>query len=172
LCIDDLSGIRKGYSPQAAWTPYIFAAIYDPRIDLANALDCGLVALTEIPALASNTFTVIAQKTVDTLGMIPAPETPEICAGFYASTLSKDDEPYLSYSFHLSTMVLSNISLCDSSNSPTTSCVSQAIIRFGSHVVNEIESKHSIEKTDILINEGAIVGAIQFFAWFFGILSS
>jgi hypothetical protein len=104
--------------------------------------------------------------------MITAPETPETCAKFFASTLSKEDEPYLSYSFHLSTMALSDISLCDTNNSATASCVSQAIIRFGSHAVNEIESKHSMEKTDILINEGAIVGAIQFFAWFFAILSS
>ena len=67
-------------------------------------------------------------------------------------------------------MPLSNPDLCDSSANSDATCTSQALLRYGTRVVRAMESKRGMGKVDILVNEGAIVGAIQFFAWILGFL--
>jgi hypothetical protein len=150
--------------------PFIHAILFDPRISLEKALSCGLVALTEIPALASNTFAITAESTLDTPGVIQPSSAQSGCRDFYTQTFAMNNPPYTSYSFNLGSMPLSNPKLCDSSVNPDAICTSQALLRYGTRVVRAMESKRGMGKVDILVNEGAIVGAIQFFAWILGFL--
>jgi hypothetical protein len=151
--------------------PYVFGAVYDPRIDLVQALRCGLVAFTEIPAMGSNTFTITAESITDALNQVKPSDDDTLCQSFYKDTLTMDDPPYISYSFHLASMPTSDLSVCDTHISSDAYCISQVLLRYGSRVVSSMESRHGIEKIDILIFEGAIVGAIQFFMWFLSIFT-
>ena len=60
--LDDSQRIQNSYNPGhsnvATQDPYLYTAIFDPSLPFEAALDCGLIALTEIPALGSNTFNV------------------------------------------------------------------------------------------------------------------
>jgi hypothetical protein len=158
------------YTKYLLQSPYIFAALYDCRIDLATALHCGLISLTEIPALASNTFTITMETITDKLNHVQPTEDKPRCQKFYQETLNLENPPYTAYSFHLSSMPITDMSQCDINATADAECISQVLLRFGGWVVGSMESKPGIEKTDILINEGAIVGAIGFFMTFLGIL--
>jgi hypothetical protein len=168
---DNSDDLKRDYTEQAMQTPYLFAALFDPRVDLGSALDCGLVALTEIPALASNTFTITANYISDTLQMVHSSGDQTACKEFYAKTLALKEPPYTSYAFHLGSMTTLAPNTCDTAIAATASCVSQVILRFGTHIVSKMESRHGMDKIDILLFEGAVVGAIQFFAWFIGIFT-
>jgi hypothetical protein len=148
--------------------PYLFTALFNPRIDLGLS---GFVALTEVPALASNTFIGTVATILDTLQFTSPTKNQPICKDFYARTLNMTDPPYMSYAYHLGFMPISDPTLCDTHLNTSASCVSQMILRYDNHGLNMMESKHGKEKTDILIFMGAIVGAIQFFALFLGIFS-
>ncbi|KAI1623189.1 hypothetical protein EDD37DRAFT_610501 [Exophiala viscosa] len=171
LQTDNSDDLEHDYSPQLLQTPYIFAAIYDPRIDLATALHCGLVAFTEIPAMGTNTITLSAQHVTDDLGIVKPPDDKTTCSKIYTSALTMKNPPYTSYSFKLGSMPTSNLSTCDTKLNSNAFCISQVLLRYGSRVVSRMESVPGIAKTDILIAEGAIVGAVQFFMWFFGIFA-
>lgn len=155
----------------AVQMPFIHAVLFDPRIDLAKGLRCGLVSLTEIPALASNTFTITAETILDTLEVIQSAEAQPECISFYTTTLAMTNPPYTAYFFNLASVPLSDPSLCDSSANVEAICTSQALLRYGTRVVRAMKSKRGMGKVDILVNEGAIVGAIQFFAWILGLFS-
>jgi hypothetical protein len=143
--------------------PYIFVVLYDSRIDLATALHCGLLDLTRVPALASNALTITAQTSSDSRNVIKAAYDEERCQPFFYNTLSLEHPPYTSYSFNLESMGISNTSLCDRNAVSGGSCISETLLRFGTGFVNGMESKPGIGSTEILINEGAIVGTVQFF---------
>jgi hypothetical protein len=152
--------------------PFIHATLFDSRVDLSEALRCGLIALTEIPALASNTFTITAESTHDILGVIQPSNAQPGCREFYAQTLAMKNPPYTSYSFNLGSMPLSDSNLCDSSANSDAVCTSQALLRYATRMIRTMESKRGMGKVDILVNEGAIVEAIQFFAWILGTVQS
>jgi hypothetical protein len=159
------------YGASALYLPYLFAAIYDSRIPLDIAIDCGLVGLTEIPALGSNSFTILASRTTDRLGMMEPPPEPAGCMKLYTDTFTMSGPPYTSYDFHLSSTGVHDPSSCDADISANNTCFSQAIIRYGTHSVTTRESAPGIEKIQILTDEGAIVGAVQFFLYFLGVFS-
>lgn len=64
------------------------AVLFDPRINLTDAIGCGLVQRIEIPSPATNLIYVTAESTLDTLGMIHASQFPTRCAAFYKDSLS------------------------------------------------------------------------------------
>lgn len=152
-------------------SPYVFAALYDPRIDVTKALHCGLIAFTEIPAMGSNTFTIFAETIKDTLGYVKPEKSNDDadCEKFYTQVLSMDNSPYTSYTFNLASLPTTNMKYCDLNGNASASCVSQVLIRYGSRVVRAMESKRGRSSLEILVDEGAIVGGIQFFLWFFGL---
>jgi hypothetical protein len=143
-------------------------AFFDPRYNLTNQLACGLVQLINVQPVSSNIFYVTAEQITDTLGMINAPTSPKQCKEFFSNTLSRDDSQYLSYSASLSPVSNQDVSTCDSSGQV---CQAVATLNYPSNIVNTIASTHSIDQLTIWLNAGAIVGGVQFFAWFLGIFN-
>lgn len=76
-----------------------------------DAIGCGLVQTLDIPSPATNIIYVTAESTLDTQGMIHAPQFPARCATFYKDLLSQPGLPYTSFAFSISTEdVVANIS--------------------------------------------------------------
>lgn len=140
-------------------------AFFDPRINLTDAVACGLVQMVQVPHAATNIFYITAERITDTLGMIVPPAT-ERCTALYKEALSQEASPYMSFGFSLSSEYGGNSSVCKSD-----ACVSTAMFSYASHVVHTMVSKHGIDQLTIWLNCSAIVGAVQFFAWFFGIFN-
>lgn len=111
-----------------------------------------------------------AERILDTLEMIHGPQFPARCAAFYKNSLSLPGLPYMSFGFSISTeKVVTNIStskLCSSDI-----CVAEMELSYASHTVRTMESTPGIDKPTIWLNCSAIVGAVQFFAWFLGIFN-
>lgn len=55
---------------------------------------------------------------------------------------------------------------CDVAKNASAQCPLQINLNYGSQFVLTRTSAHSVSKLEIWLNIGAIVGAIQFFAWF------
>ena len=108
-------------------------ALGGPRVPIELGIECGVVALNEIPALGSTTFTITASEVVDHLGMLNVTDANSKCRNIY-----KSDPPFTSYSFHAISGGSSNGSVCDvSSPQYQASCFSQLIIRFSTFSVNK-----------------------------------
>lgn len=142
--------------------------MYDSRLpDLGRAIDCGLIALTEIPALASNTLMFTASYIIDDRGMIL--DTPDLadntCKEIFQAAYELDSPPYTSYSFHAASMPITDPVLCDISTYSNASCVLQNVLRLEKHVIDQMESKPGVEPKDVWLNVAAIVGGVQFLAW-------
>jgi len=143
-------------------------AFFDPRYSLTDQLACGLVQPINVQPVSSNIFYMAAEQVTDTLGLISAPTLPEQCKEFFRNTLSQEDSQYLSYSVNLSPVSNQDVSTCDSNDEP---CQAVATINYPSNIVGTIASTHSIDQLTIWLNAGAIVGGVQFFAWFLGIFN-
>jgi hypothetical protein len=144
--------------------------MYDSRIsDLSAAIECGLIALTEVPALASNTFSFAASYAKDDLHMISwsngTIQNGTNCQKVYAEAFELDKPPYTSYSFHIASMPLSNIATCDVSSNKDALCVMQSVLRLATPVIQGMESVPKVEIPDIWLNVAAIVGGVQYLAW-------
>jgi hypothetical protein len=62
---------------------------------------------------------------------------------------------------------------CRTGNESTImQCNSEFRFLFNSYVINTMESIPGIQKGEIWMNAGAIVGAVQFFVWFLTIFNS
>lgn len=164
--------MQHDYKDRSLQMPYIFAVLYDPQVNLSTALHCGLVAFTEMPAMGLHTFTFTAETLIDELSIVKPPEDDSDCEIFYKKTLSLQNPPYTFYSYHLASLPIADLRPCDTNASTDAWCTSQVLLQYGSYVVSGMETKHKMEKIDILILEGAIVGAIQFFMWFLGIFTA
>ena len=135
--LDNSDDVEHDYHDQFLLGPYIFVAAYDPRLDLARAVHCGLVTFQRVPALASNALTLSASTISDPRRYItPASD----CQDFYRQTLSLQDPPYTSYSFSLGSIMVRDISFCDLNVSSSASCVSEALLRFDSKIVTNLKS--------------------------------
>jgi hypothetical protein len=157
------------YKEEAPQTPYLFATMYDARISsLADAIDCGMFGVTEVPALASNTFMFASTYVKDERHMM----TPKgnatsnagtRCSEVFDKALSLPD--YTSYAFHLASMPSTNASSCDISTNSTNECVMQNILRLEKNLVQSMESMPGVKTSEIWLNLAAIVGGVQFLAW-------
>ncbi len=139
----------------------MYVAVGDPSIDLADGIRCGVIALTEVPALGSTTITITAQEVVDAVGKQewPLDECKQI--------FSSQDNPYLRYQYSIAGTGTSNGSFCDASQgSNGGSCLSQLIVRYASFITSHIESEHGKTPLDIWIEEAAIVGAVLTLGYF------
>jgi hypothetical protein len=137
---------------------------FDPRVDFADAYYCGMTYGLSFQSPQASAFYVEAQRISDKLGLLRAPVDTEMCAGLYKRSLSRTS-PYLAYTASLSTYSTNITVLCEDSQN----CYNPASILFKSSMVNSLTSVHGITKLGILLNAGAVVGAVQFFAWFLGI---
>ena len=140
--------------------------MYDARLrDLGVAIDCGLVALTEIPALASNTLTFSSSYLKDERNLINLDEASDICRQVYQEAFELESPFYTVYSFHVASMPIANTTACDVSLSSSASCMMQNILRSEKPIVQSMESVPGVEVKDIWLNVAAIVGGVQFLAW-------
>lgn len=167
---DNSAEIQNRYQDRNLMSPYVFAVMYDTRVNLTDALRCGLLSLTEIPAMGSTTFTIFAETMTDRFGYVkPAASSDnQTCESFYTETLSMDP-PYTFYTFNMASLPNTDLASCDVSNNSAAFCICQVLIRYGSRVVRGMESARGTTSLDIFIMEGAVVGGIQFFMWFFSL---
>jgi hypothetical protein len=123
---------------------------------------------TEIPALGSNIFTITASRIYDKLGQIKV-DYNDKCHDFASEVLAMDNPPYTTYRFHLSSFGSMNGSICDVGRdcSTTEGCISRIAIQYETFIVSTDTTVRQIDKKGILINMGAIVGAVAFIASFF-----
>lgn len=143
--------------------------MYDSRISsLAEAIDCGLFGVTEVPALASNTFTFGATYVKDERHMMTPKDNATsnagtMCSEVFDKALGLDD--YTSYAFHLASMPSTNASSCDTSINANAQCIMQNILRLEKSLVQTMESKPGVKTSELWLNLAAIVGGVQFLAW-------
>ena len=125
--------------------------------------------MTEQPALGSTTYTIDEiLHTFDDIGKITSASNDSVCVDLTSKIYALPDGGYRTYKYHISSSGISDASSCDTiPNATTTYCVSQILVRYGSFVVSSMESKHGMEKKDMLIEIGAIVGAVAYVASYF-----
>ena len=143
--------------------------MYDSRIamDLDIAIGCNLVTFTEVPALASNTFTFEVSELTDEYQLIIQENgsITDACEE-YLDWVYALHPPYKSYSFSFASTVITDTTLCDSkSNTTASSCIMQNKLRPGQPIVQTMESVPGVDREDIWLNVAAIVGGVQFLAW-------
>lgn len=142
----------------------IEAVLFNPRINLTDAIACGLVRTFEIPSPATNLLYVDAVRFLDPLGMIHAPPSPARCAAFFKDSLSAPGLPHMSFGYNISTTdIVSNIS---SPGGVYKSAIrpNSISLAYASHTVRTLESTPGIDKLIIWLNCSGIVGAVQVFA--------
>jgi len=167
IILDNNLVLQRSYLEQAVQTPYLFSAMYDSRIeDLPNAIDCGLISLTEIPALASSTFKFTSAYITDEKGKIDLSSATEACRNVYEKAFELKNPPYTAYTFHIASMPISDATLCDTNLNPAAQCVMQSILRVDKPVIAGMESVPGVERAEIWLNVAAIVGGVQFLCWF------
>jgi hypothetical protein len=132
-----------------------------------DALECGIVALSEMPALGSTTFSVTPYAVDDALNALQLPDGA--CRDIY-----NDGQTHIDYTSQAtSTGDLTSVS-CDTSSSgydPNHDCISQVIIRYATTYMTTRSSKRHKDNTDILIDIGGIVGGVFFAFSYFGIFA-
>ena len=140
--------------------------MYDARLsDLGAAIDCGLIALTEVPALASNTLTFSSSYLKDERNLVDLKKASTLCQQVYKEAFELEDPFYTAYSFHTASMPIADTTLCDLSSKSNASCIMQTILRSEKPIIQSMESVPGVEVKDIWLNVAAIVGGVQFFAW-------
>lgn len=107
-------------------------------------------------------------RTFDVHGKIDTTRLSDTCGGLASKLYSQKDPAYSTYKFDISSSGAANETLCDvGKKGQAKPCISQLLLRYQTFSVTSLRSIPGVEKKDILINEGAIVGAVAFFLMFF-----
>lgn len=158
----DSGAIINGYQTDTAQLPYYYYAIFDPTREFEQSLECGLIALHEMPAIGSNSFLLTPSFYNDTiLKVLPRNTTNPDCYNLSRS--------YYEYDVKLSSTGISNYSACDKNHTSTGTCISQAMIRYSTFDLQTFKIVQGMSATDILTDEGGIIGGIAFLFWIFTI---
>ncbi|KAK5689011.1 hypothetical protein LTS10_000991 [Elasticomyces elasticus] len=169
--VKDSEDIINDYNTKAPQNPSLYTIMYDPHLtddQFRAAIQCGIIGLTEQPALGSSTYTIDqVTRTHDKLGKLTNGIADSVCKTL-AETLYKLDDGFITYKYHLTSSGTSYTDVCDTKGTGQfeQACVSQVIVRFGSFSTTKLTSKHGNEVKDIILDMGSIVGAIQYAAWF------
>lgn len=119
-------------------------------------------------AFSTNSYSILANYITDTLHSVQAPRgSPDYCRDVFHDKLSQRN--FSLYDMRLSASSPNYPSYrndCDIVTNPDARCQLQINLSYGSQFVLTRQSAHSISKLEIWLNISAIVGAIQFFAWF------
>ncbi|KAK5746429.1 hypothetical protein LTR17_000809 [Elasticomyces elasticus] len=162
----DSDNIMSKYKTKAPQNPSLYTVMYDPRLtddQFRAAIKCGIIGLTEQPALGSSTYTIDqVTRTHDTLGKLTDRIPDSVCKAL-AETLYKLDDGFVTYRYHLTSSGTSYADVCDKKGTDQfeQACVSQVIVRFGSFSTTKLISKHGNDIKDIILDMGSIVGAIH-----------
>jgi hypothetical protein len=167
----DSHKISQSYNTSSPQYPTLYSIMYDPRLtfnDFKAALQCGILGWTEQPALGSNTYTIDETvRTFDELGKISPSSNEPLCTDLTARIYALE-EGYAAYRYHLSSSGAFNATACDlnGTDSIAQPCTSQVLIRYGSFKVSSMKSVPGMEKVQMLIDVGAIVGAVAYVGWY------
>jgi len=150
--------------------PLIVFMAYDHRLSLREAMLCSVVQSYVVSAFASNTFTLSVSRISDRQQKMSPPEhLDSLCDHVYQDLLPTADPPMATFELALSSSVTSAPNFaedCDIIANSSASCRNTVQFIYGTQFVNMQTSVPGKSKQDIWIDCGAIVGAVQFFAWF------
>jgi hypothetical protein len=76
---------------------------------------------------------------------------------------------YYEYDVKLSSTGIHNYSACDNNHTSTGTCISQMMIRYSTFNLQTFTTVHGMSVTDILTDEGGIVGGVAYLFWIFSI---
>lgn len=139
--------------------------MFDPDItNFTEALDCGIVTLAEIPALGSNTLTITPYVMIDDVDALQSSSWSGHCTEY---------RHYRYYEGQLSSTGIFNSSSCDTSSKTYAGgkCISQVMLRFSTNIVTNFTSDRLLDRKQMFIDEGGIVGFVMFLTWFLGIFA-
>ena len=135
-----------------------------------NLITCGLVDYQSTPMLTDLDISLTLEYLHDDLNFInpslPSQHATD-CETILRQLLSNQTQLYSIYTASITTTgSFENRSTNCSTASDQHRCGTVYItLSFGSRIVRTTETKPGILKQDIWISAGAIVGAVQFFAW-------
>ena len=149
-------------SPQ---NPYLYFALFDPALNFSRfteALDCGVLALSEMPALGSTTFTVKPYAVNDTLNAHHLNNTT--CWNIYDNSQS-----HVYYESQIASTGDLTSASCDTSLSGYNKdhdCISQVLIRYATAYLTTYRSTRLKTNIAILTDIGGIAGEVCFLFWY------
>lgn len=147
----------------------MYALAFDPRLSVREIILCATVPAYTINAFAQTTFAMsVSQISDPRLKMVRPRNRDPICGNVY-DMLSYADPPISMFDLTLSSsvQVLNNFTEeCNVDGDVGPLCLGGVLYTYGSQTITTQISVPGKSKQDIWIDCGAIVGAIQFFAWF------
>jgi hypothetical protein len=150
--------------------PQVWAAAFDSRLSVTEILDCGIQPWYLINAYSISSLSVTVMHITDTLQTVTAPaEAPQYCSGVFQDKLAQTRPKFAVYEIATtanSPSVTSYAEHCNVLTNSSAKCPLTININYGNQFVLDRETSHGISELDIWLNIGAIVGAIQFVAWF------
>lgn len=151
--------------------PIMSIVAFDPRLQIDDILRCGIQQQKVVNTFAQVYFSITASRMSDTFNTITAPnEFQSNCTQTFRNLVSDPVSPFTMYDMALtgsvSTTNGSYVQDCDVAINPSARCLSEVSLNYGSQVISNRRTGPSIEKLDIWLNAGAVVGAVQFLTWF------
>ncbi|KAJ9612568.1 hypothetical protein H2200_004165 [Cladophialophora chaetospira] len=152
------------------YVPQLLMAVFDARMPIYATLECGLIQPLAVAAFTDSTFLISMSQIADSHGITrPPAEAPASCLETYEHLISDPRRPltFFDTSLTQSSSSVSNYTAeCDVEVDPDAFCRSSATFAWGTQFVRKQTSIPGRSKQEIWIDCGAIVGAVQFFAWF------
>lgn len=142
---------------------------FDPRMSITDMAQCGLVPWQRIEPFAWTSISITVMHITDTLKHVKAPSGyPARCTALYQDLLSVTNPPFAFYEMSsTSSIPIDNWSTtCDVATRSNATCTNTVWLKYGNQFVLTRKTMREISILDIWVNTGAIVGAVQFFAWF------
>ncbi len=143
---------------------------FDSRMDLDTLWTCGLVGQPQVPASAQYAIALTASYTTDKYNLITRPGQSSACVSASKALFDNEQSPYISYSASFDSSQVNTD--CPTLNGTVAQCVFSAIISYSTQMVQTTVSVPGISKLNIVLNAGALVGGVQFFAWFLAMFAA
>ena len=139
-------------------------------MSLKNMINCGFVNYQTSSMLTGVDISLTMENLHDELNFISttfADQYPPDCEPGLRKLLSAQEPFYSLYTASItsSASIPNEITGCHISKYQHGCAIVDIRLSFASRIVRTTETKPGISKQDIWLNAGAIVGAIQFFAW-------
>lgn len=139
-------------------------------MQLEDMLYCGLIPWMKVTPFASSYMSMSMMHIIDQLQTIHAPTTAaKYCTRLYRGLMAQTEPPFAFYEPRL-TGNMANVrdytQDCDIARNPNASCATSVALEYGTQFVLSRMTQRGTTTLNIWTNAGALVGAIQFFAWF------
>jgi hypothetical protein len=155
----------------ASVSPFLSLAVFDPRLTVREMIQCSIVQVSVPAAFTVSSYVMKVSRLSDRRRkMRPPTLTPDsVCDRVYNDLLPNADPPLSIFDLSLtsSTTTVSDFAEeCDVRLDADAGCITSAQLIYGTQFVSVQRSVPGKSMQDIWIDCGAIVGAVQFFAWF------